>query len=81
MEFWTKLFATANGGRINGNEQNEPQTDTQVCSETPGTRANVSQDKIITAVGSIISSIPGLKEYINSLQERKRDSGIIRPND
>jgi hypothetical protein len=39
MGFCTVLFATANGGRIDGKEQSEPHTDTQICSEAPGPRA------------------------------------------
>jgi hypothetical protein len=34
-ESWTMLFATANGGRIDGKEQTEAQTDAEVCSEAP----------------------------------------------
>ena len=30
------LFATANGGRTDGKEQDKAQTDTQACSEASG---------------------------------------------
>jgi hypothetical protein len=33
------LFATANGGRTDGKEQDNAQTDTQACAETSGSCA------------------------------------------
>jgi hypothetical protein len=40
---------------------------------------NVGQDRIVAAIGAVLSAVPGLKEYITSLRTRRDDPQVVHP--